>query len=41
MQSRNNSSCRCAHAGVIFSPPRIGMPMLDAGWKQLIQQEVT
>src|SRR5881397_1862345 len=25
MQSRNNSSCRCAHAGVIFSPPHLGL----------------
>src|SRR4029453_2781948 len=25
-QSRNNSSCRCAHTGVIFSPPHHGMP---------------
>src|SRR5262249_13887958 len=24
-QSRNNSSCRCAHTGVIFSPPHHGM----------------
>src|SRR5215831_13134513 len=25
-QSRNNSSCRCAHTGVIFAPPHHGMP---------------
>src|SRR5207249_2749180 len=25
MQSRNNSACRCAHAGVIFSPPHLGL----------------
>ena len=41
IQSLNNSSCRCAHAGVIFSPPPIGMPISDARWKRLIQQEVT
>ena len=41
IQSLNNSSRRRAHTGVIFSPPRIGMPMLDAGRKRLIQQQVT
>src|SRR5213596_2008727 len=41
MQSRNNSSRRWAHAGVIFSPPWHGMPIGDARWKRLIQQCVT
>jgi hypothetical protein len=33
MPSFNHSSWRCAHAGVVFSTPRIGMPILDASWK--------
>src|SRR5215469_6601417 len=41
MQSLNSSACRCAHAGVIFSPPQNGMSLWDADWKRLIQQEVT
>ena len=40
IQSRTNASRRCAHVGVIFSPPPHGMPIVDAGWKQLIQQRV-
>jgi len=36
IQSLNNSSPRCAQAGVIFSPPPNGMPIVDAGWKRLI-----
>jgi len=31
MQSLRNAACRCAHAGVIFSPPHIGMLTRDAG----------
>ena len=39
--SLRHASFRCAHAGGLFSPPELGMPMLDAGWKRLIQQYVT
>src|SRR5713101_6115734 len=41
MQSLSNASCRCAHAGVIFSPPHLGLSIWYTGWKRLIQQEVT
>jgi hypothetical protein len=41
MQSRNNASCRCTHAGIIFSPPQLGILIRDDDWKRLIQQEVT
>jgi hypothetical protein len=41
MQSLNSSACRCAHAGVIFSPPQKSLSIQDAAWKRLIQQEVT
>src|SRR5215510_4018097 len=41
MQSLSNASCRRAQARAIFSPPHIGMPIRDAGWRRLIQQEVT
>ena len=34
-QSLNNSSRRCAHAGVIFSPPYIALSIRDAGRKRL------
>src|SRR5262245_57454663 len=33
MQSLNRSACRCAHAGVIFSPPYNGILIRDAAWK--------
>src|SRR3989442_16020041 len=41
MPSLNNSSRRCAHTLLIFSPPWKGMPIGDARWKRLIQQQVT
>jgi hypothetical protein len=40
-QSLNSSSRRCAHAGVIFSPPHLALSIGHTGWKRLIQQEVT
>src|SRR5262252_6330511 len=40
-QSLNISSRRCAHAGVIFSPPHLGLSRGHIGWRRLIQQEVT
>src|SRR4030095_11330142 len=40
-QSLNIASRRCAHAGVIFSPPHLGLSIGHTGWKRLIQQEVT
>src|SRR5688500_7642148 len=36
MQSLNNSSCRCAHADGIFSPPHLGLPMLGTGRKAIV-----
>src|SRR5262245_14800831 len=36
MQSLNKSSRRCAHAGVIFSPPHLGLPMLGAGREAIV-----
>src|SRR5262245_1797939 len=40
-QSLNISSRRCAHTGVIFSPPHLGLSIGHMGWKRVIQQEVT
>src|SRR5262249_59573149 len=40
-QSLNSSARRCAHAGVIFSPPHLGLSIGHTGWRRLIQQEVT
>src|SRR5215470_11061305 len=40
-QSLNISSRLCAHVGVIFSPPHLGLSIGHMGWKRLIQQEVT
>src|SRR4029450_11701866 len=40
-QSLSIAACRCAHAGVIFSPPHLGLSIGHTGWKRLIQQEVT
>src|SRR5215475_849552 len=31
MQSRSNASCRCAHAGVIFAPPPLGVSIRGYG----------
>src|SRR6266404_4703035 len=35
MQSRSNASCRCAHAGVIFSPPQLGVLIRGYGMEAI------
>src|SRR4051794_26274579 len=35
MQSRSNASCRCAHAGVIFSPPPLGVLIRGYGMEAI------
>src|SRR5207249_5569496 len=36
MQSPNNSSRRCAHVSVIFSPPGFALPMVGAGKEAIV-----
>src|SRR2546421_6659553 len=36
MQSPNNSSRRCAHVSVIFSPPGFALPMVGAGREAIV-----
>jgi hypothetical protein len=40
LQARHNTARRCAHLGVLVSLPPTGIPMVDAGWKRLLQQWV-
>src|SRR5262245_4027113 len=35
MQSRSSASCRCAHAGVIFSPPPLGVSLRGYGMEAI------